>query len=1057
MAEARCKTCTRDVPPDARFCPHCGAEQGAACAACGSAISGDFAFCPRCGAPRTTPRKNRSSSGIPRQLLDPAILPRTRRGERRVVTVLFADVVGFTKMSERYDPETLTEMMNRLFERFGAVVRRYEGVVDKFIGDAAMVLFGAPTSHEDDAERAVLTARDMMALLPAVNEDFQRAFGFDPAIALHVGIATGLVVAGSVGSMEGGGYTVMGDAVNLASRLVDLAPPSQIYIAESTHRLVGGRIRTEVVQTVRVKGKEDPVTVHRVTGADPAAGDSRGIMSLYSPLVGRDEELGVLRTALGSLETGAGCLVTIAGAAGLGKSRLVRESLEGVLVDGIAPRIHVGRSISYGRSVPYYPWSHVLASLLTESLMHRLKGEHLQVLQQVATGAFGSRTPAEAEKHRELVFWSFGKLLEAAAGGAPRILVLEDMHWADRTTIDLALSLAPLLAQNPIMIVLVYRPGSGSEAEQALGNAPLPERSLALHLPPLSLPDTRIQVQNLTCNVVGFPAELGEEIARRSEGVPLFAEEILRHYVDEGLLVRSGDLWRFDADKSIPSDAAVPTTLHALLAARIDRLREEERTRLELGSVIGKDFDPRLVDALLGFAHKPELWDRLILAGELLVAPDPAGGRNRYRFSHVLTQEVVYNTLLRARRQELHRAVALALESDAGGREENLHSLAWHFEQAAIPEKAAPYWLASARQAASVYANREAIDLYDHALEIAPSAAAAKEALVGKAELQSQMGRHADAAGSFDRLIEMAQARGDLAEEARWLARRSSLAYAMGDGPGILRFAERALEKARASSDPRAIARALRQIGVGHEFAGRYAPARRAYHELLAIEEPFADNELVYRVYNSMGEIARACDQFDEAIRWYDKSLGSQENPIDVTYLGNVGAALVGLGQHERALHMLDRAIAERRRTGYLAFISEAHCYRALANLGANDAAAASSDAAEALAQASAHRETEMYGLALRVAALVQSASGRAPAGAPQGVEASLRESIRVLHHSGKRGEEARSRWELARELRRSGNEAEAQREYLKALPMLRELGLDDPARVLDAEARALA
>lgn len=967
-----------------------------------------------------------------------------------MVTVVFADVVGFTKMTERYDPETLTEMMNRLFERFSGVVRRYEGVVDKFIGDAAMILFGAPVAHEDDAERAVQTARDLVGLLPAVNEQLRIEFGTDPEIALHVGVATGLVIAGSIGLGGEGGYTVMGDAVNVAARLVDLAAPGEILVSESTLRLVRGRVRTERVQTVQVKGKEEPVTVFRVTGLDATGSERRLTSGFFGPLVGRERELSELRAAFLHLAEGSGCLVALEGAAGVGKSRLVRECLEGELPGGIVPRVALGRCISYGRSVPYYPWSQVLGSLLTESLLHRLKGDQLQVLQQVATGAFGNRPPAEAEKHHETVFQSVAMLLEAASVSTPRVIILEDMHWADPTSVELLSYLvkSPLTAR--ILIIAAFRPTGGDLRARIRDSA---ANKVYIDLPPLSLSLARRLVDELTGNEAGLGEKLRDEIAFRSEGIPLFVEEILRHYVEQGLLVRVEGGWHFHAPAG-SSAPSVPASLHSLLASKIDRLGARDRARLELASVRGTAFDPRFIDTLLTLPYDSAAWKKLEESGEIVVSPDPAGRSGLYRFAHALTQEVIYGTLLRVRRQELHLAIATALEGDPQAREEDLHSLAWHFEQASRPEKAAAYWLAAAHQAAGVYANSEALELYDRALAAAPNASAAHESLFAKGELLQSMGRTAEAAGAVDRLIEIAAAERNLAREADLLARRAYLAYQVGDGPGILTYAERSLERARESGDRRVVARSLRQIGIAHEFSGRFAPAERAYRELLSIEESHEDSELASRTYNSLGEMARAAERYEEALSWYEKSGAGHRkmNPQkpNFSYLNNVGAAYVGLGQHSRAEVILSECITERERTGYVSFLSESYFYRGLARLGMERLEEAAADAERALELAERHQESEMLGLALRLTAVLQEAGANVGEGADP--SANLRESIRILQGSGKRIEEARSRWDLARILRKKGREEEAAWELDRARRIFSDLGLEGPARRIEAE-----
>lgn len=967
-----------------------------------------------------------------------------RPGERRVVTVVFADVVGFTKLSEKIDPEVLTDVMDRMFDGIGTVVRRYEGTVDKFIGDAAMVLFGAPVAHEDDAERAVLTARGMMALLPDLNAECLRLHGLDPALALHIGIATGLVVAGNVGTRAGGGYTVMGDAVNLAARLVDLAAPTEILISDSTKRLVRGRIRSEWARSVLVKGKEEPVNVHRVLGHDNLANEPRGSAEFESPLVGRDADLAAVRQALKLLENGGGGLLFVEGPAGVGKSRLVRESLIDAIRKTTAFDVHTGRCISYGQSIPYYPFGRIIESLLIDAPAAWEDGAPdgaLEALRQVSTGDFGNRAAPEAERHRLVVFESVSHLIEQRAATKPQVVVFEDMHWCDVTSLELLVSLLSIVTRTPVLMLVLSRP----VGDEAVGRLRAASTSVArLSLRPLPQADTARLVEHLTADIQGFDDRLRVEIVARSAGIPLFVEEILRSYVDEGILTRDGS-WTFDKTRSASALSSVPTTLHGLLSAKIDRLPEPQRARLQLASVIGKDFDPRLVDDLLGFPHEEAPWARLEATGEIGAMRSPKGPL-RYRFAHVLTQEVIYATLLRSHRQELHRSAAIALEAQESSVDEHLHSLAWHFERAGVPEKASQYWLRAARHAVSAFANTEALDLFDRAIATAPHLA--REALVEKEQLLQWMGKNVAAAAVIDELVDLARSRRDVADEADMLSRRAYIAYVTGDGLGIDVFAERALEAARMSGSPRVIARALRQVGIGHEFAGRFRDAELAYQELLSIEEPDAESTLTAPTYSSLGDIARTSDRFEEAIAWYEKSRarqpagGSTPTRSQLTYLNNTGAAWLGLGDFARADGLLDQCISERTRMGYLSHMSESYFYRGLARLGMGHLDAAARDGADALRLAQEHGEVEMLGLALRLAALVRKAGGEAILGAPADTEAALRESVRVLQFASKPAEEARSRWELARVLKRRGREAEAKDEFDRAHQTFLRLGI---------------
>jgi adenylate cyclase len=1062
-----CQGCGKNIKGDFPFCPYCGAPQERPCASCGRALGDGFAFCPYCGAGAPPAGKTSPKEEVPaKPPAPPAADQEAPKGERRVVTVLFADVSGFTRMSESLDPETVTVILNHLFDGFGRIVRRYDGTVDKLIGDAAMVVFGAPRAHEDDAERAVLAARGMMDAVPAINRELEVKLGFGPGLKIHIGIATGLVVAGAVSMNEGGGYTVMGDAVNLAARLVDLAPPGEIVISESTWRLVHGRVRAEPAGAVKVKGKEKAVPVHRVTGADMAGSDSRGLSEFHCPLVGRDGEMARLRGALDYLGDGTGCFVAIEGSAGVGKSRLLRESLAALESKGAHPGIHLGRCISYGRNVPYYPWSQIVQPLLAEPFAQELDEKRLRLLRQVARGDFENRDFADAEDYRLAVFEAVTACLEKAVRNRPRILVLEDMHWADATSLDLMAALLPLIGRAPVAIVAAFRPGmlEGLRARVREGSASVFAGSLFMELPPLDRASTERFVRDLTERIHNFPAALRDEIVFRSEGIPLFVEEILRHYLDEGIIVRKdGETYFTELRARAAGGEAVPATLQAIISARVDHLPAELRSRLELASVIGKAFDPGLVDRLLGgAADDARPWRVLEEREEIAPIPSWGGGGTQYRFAHVLTQEVVYATLLRSRRSELHLMVARELESGEAPAGAGLHSLAWHFEQAGMMEKAAHYLLEAGRQAMGVHSNQEALHLFERAASMIPDSRTAREALSEKAALLQEMGSVPQACSLVESLIEASRRRGDAVEEAALLARRANLAYHSGDGPGIVRYAAQALEKARPSSDKALIAAALRQLGIGHEFAGRFPQAEAAYREVLQLEGDTEHRRLSAGVYNSLGEMARAAERFQEAVVWYEKFNEEHKRRFpgkaNLTYLGNVGAAYVGLGQPKRALALFDECIAEKRRTGYLSFLSEIYYYRGMAHLALEKTQAAASDAETAYRLASENRETEMLGLALRLYAAVQRAGASAalPDLSSDPAE-NLRQSVRIFEQGGKRGEEARSRWALARALSGEGRCNEAAAELRKAEGLFEEMGFDIPLKAVREEMKGAA
>ena len=946
------------------------------------------------------------------------------------MSVLYVDVVGFTRMAETLDPEVLTRVVNALFDRFGEVVDRYDGTVDKLIGDAMMVLFGAPETHEDDALRAVRTALDMHAAIPRARRQAERIAGHPVDLAVHIGIATGTVLAGWVGAADYGTYTVMGDAVNLGARLVDIAGPGETLICETTRRLARSA-QVELAQTVRVKGKAEPVAVYRLRGGEPEQ-QARGVPGLQSALIGRRDEVDALVRALsGSLER-RGTVVGIRGPAGIGKSRLVREAL-GRLPDRSAVGLQVGRCVPHGRAVPMWPWRDVVAAVLAE-----LDEAPSDVLEQVMTGAFVVREGAKAEDERERLFTAVIDVVLRAATIRPQVILLEDLHWGDATSVALLEHAAAACGDAPVALVAVHR---GSDAGESV-RAVLGRRAgaVTIELRPLSPRHTVRLVEELTRDIDGFDKAACRALAARSGGVPLFVEELLRHYMHAGTLRQDpGGSWRFVGE----APEAVPPTLHGLVAARVDRLPKQLRRRLQIASVFGTAFEPEAVDALLGKGADREAWERLEAQGEVV---DAGGGRAR--FALAVTRDVVYARMLRTERQRLHRVIGdhLAARPDAEARW--AHPCGWHYEQAGLPERAAPFWLAAARQAAAVFANVEALTLLDRVRQLVPASAVEVEAVMAGARVVEEQGRVDDAGRRYELAVELATGVGDDVVACDALVRRAWTAYHAGDGDGIVTWAERALARAKSAGEGVCERAAWRVLGVGHEFAGRFDDAIAAYERLLAAEAALGVDTHTAGVQNSLGEIARARGAYAAAIRHYD-AFAALDDPASTTYLGNKGAALVQMGAFDAGIGLLTDAIERKTLRGHSAFLAELLTYRGLGYLRAGRLVEAVEDGEAAWRSATDNGEREMLGLSLRlVALLVEARPPVLPGGVPLDADGALAASATLLAETGKRGEEAVSRWLRADLLVRRGRPELAGPERDTAAALFADVGVDPEAVV---------
>lgn len=647
-------------------------------------------------------------------------------GERKLVTIMFADISGFTALSERLDPEEVRSLMNECFDRLVPIIERYGGTVDKFIGDEIMALFGAPVAQENHAEQALLAALEMAGSLAELI-DRQRI-----DLQLHFGINTGPVVAGGIGSQGRQEYSVMGDAVNLAARLEDVSETGQILVGPVTHRLTGLLFDFEPLPPVRVKGKAEPVAVFQLLGRKQSQVSARGITGLRAPLVGRDDEREQLRAALGRAIAGQGSIVTITGEPGLGKSRLVTEIWD-EFADGLTWA--KGRALSYTGGMSYW-MARDMARCFIGAGPNDSPAETAAALRQTAVGLFGPRlaeiypfmsqvaeTPLEPDMQivvhelspaalRGRLHWAFGEWVRALCARGPLGLIWEDLHWADRSSLELIETLLPLAAELPLVILLVYRQTEGEIdvwRARALPTA-VPVEAITLR----RLSETAgAHLLGQLLNVEAIPEASRRLILSKAEGNPFFLEEVLRSLVDAGRILIDGSR----AVGAAPiSQLDVPDTLQGVIAARIDHLSPEDKHTLQLASVVGRIFQQPVLSHLYrqepaSATPEPVLAD---LLHREMIRPRT---ETEFIFKHTLTHEVTYNSLLLARRKKLHAAAAEAIVAlFPEQRDELAATLAYHYQRAGNRRLAADNLLLAGERAQRTYANAEAITYYRDAL-----------------------------------------------------------------------------------------------------------------------------------------------------------------------------------------------------------------------------------------------------------------------------------------------------------------------------------------------------
>ena len=598
---------------------------------------------------------------------------------RKIVTIVFCDVTGSTELGEQLDPESMRKVMALYFDAMRTALERHGGSVEKFIGDAVMAVFGIPQLHEDDALRAVRAAVDMRAALEDLNHELERDHAV--RLACRIGVNTGEVLVGAESSDFG---RITGDAVNTAARLEAAAEPDQILIGDETHRLVRDAVVAEPVERLTLKGKAEPVPAFRLLEVVSGVGQPR--RALLSRMVGRERELEDLTRAFARAAEDRSCLLfTVLGAAGEGKSRLVEEFLS---TAGESAKVMTGRCLPYGEGITYWPVAEAIRSALgvqvfdpPEEVAARLDrvvagDEHAAAIAHRLGEILGI---GEGVGGAEEAPWAIRRFLEILAAERPLVAIWEDIHWAEPAFLDVVDHIVDWSRDAPIMLVCTARP-EFLDARTDWGGGKLNATTLLLQ--PLDPKASAELIANLLGGA-GLPAETSDRLTEATGGNPLFVEQMLSMLIDDGVLVRQDGEWIPASDLS---SVAVPPSVAALLAARLERLTDDERRAIECGAVIGKEFYAGGVRDLLP-EHLREDASGLIrsLIRKELVRTDRSmvPGEEAFRFRHILIRDAAYQAIPKERRAELHEAFAAWIGRVGGDRaEEQDEIVGYHLEQA---------------------------------------------------------------------------------------------------------------------------------------------------------------------------------------------------------------------------------------------------------------------------------------------------------------------------------------------------------------------------------------
>ncbi len=691
--------------------------------------------------------------------------------------MLFCDVQGSSTAAENLDPEDWADIMNGAFEHLITPVYRYEGTLARLMGDAILAFFGAPISHEDDPERAVRAALEIIEAIGPYRESVRAEFGIE--FDVRVGINTGLVVVGAVGSDLRVEYTAMGDAVNIAARMEQTAQPGTVQISEDTKKSIGKLFSFEDLGLVDVKGRSEPVPSWRVIEPLSRPETVRGIEGLRAPMIGRDAELAVLKEAMSDVQAGGGVVVSVMGEAGLGKSRLMSEFKE---FAGSIPW-YEGRSLSYETASAYAPVRGVLRSIIglgaeapvsevwgfvEEAVGNALPARVAEVAPFI-TSVLGGEVPDE-HGHRlnylapaalqEAIFGAVVELVQAICVTGAAVLVFEDLHWADSASLEVVGRLLSVTEASQLLLVLVYRPrrddGSWQVRERAERDHPHLHRTI--DLAPLPESDARTLIAELLA-VDGLPEDVRALVLDRSEGNPYFLEEVVRSMIDAGVVGKVDNKWVATGDVR---SVAIPDTLAALITTRLDGLDATYRNVAQVGSVLGREFRYEDVAALSG--NIGDLDKALVgLQKRDLVREIARVPRRVYRFKHALVQQTAYEGILKKQRVRLHAAAGDHLGRSQPDRVEDI---AKHFLAAKRSDLALPYLVTAGEQSLKAFLLPEAHSRFNQALatiEGAPDGMSQylRRTLEGIGRAHEAAFEMGDAAAVYERLVAEGNSLGD--------------------------------------------------------------------------------------------------------------------------------------------------------------------------------------------------------------------------------------------------------------------------------------------------------
>jgi predicted ATPase/class 3 adenylate cyclase len=962
----RCPKCKTKVASGKTFCPNCGAQLKAPCPTCGANNEAGAIFCAQCGA-RISAQIDPDIQAFPisNTLSNPKNNPppiQAEGYERRMVTILFADIVSFSTLSELIDPENLLEIMRQAYPCLLEPVQDHAGTVMQVMGDGVLALFGTPLAQENDPERAIIAGLEIVDRIKAYARQLRQERGLEK-FGVRVGINTGLVVVGDLNQDKHLEYNALGDAVNLAARLQTNAPPDGVLISQATYQNVCGLFDVVPQAPLTVKGRQQVEQTYLVQQIKPAALRlrKRGIEGIQTPMVGREPEMAALQNCYrDTIQGGETPLILITGDPGIGKTRLLDEFTGWIATQPVSPIILHGRASANTQSVPYAIFRNLFAqsfeilendgsaqalAKFRQGAQNILEAEQADLVGQLSGFDF-SNSPAVRRLHGNPSFARMACLYLVnyfrRLAKRPLLVLLEDLHWTDDSSLDLITELVTSLGRDSetrLMIVCTAR-------SQFFERRPKWMEGIAgftrLELRPLSRLRSRALVAEILCKVENIPEPLYECVLNEAEGSPFFIEELIKMLIDGGVIETGRETWQVRLEKL--AVVRVPPTLTGILQARLDGLPAAEKLVLQRAAVVGRTFWDGLVRALTNEEGEAQLVDaRLaVLRVRGLVfhrERSTIAGNQEYLFKHTLLRDAAYETVLLKHRRIYHSQVAAWIEANAGERlEEHLALVAGHHADGGQPDLAADWYIRAGERALSQSSMQEARHLFEQALKLIRQDDLPRRwrALLGHDEALGALGELAERRADDSSLLNLARQLGDDSRLAVAFYRHGCQANSEGNTQASLRAFEQALQAARRAGDPSMQALIIPMQVVILTATGDLPSAAALAEPALDIANQTGDTNILARAltnlavyYQAIGDVNRSVQLMQQQVE-INQQQGNRLG--EVIGLINLGYCYLSLGQFENGHNLLEHALQAARSLGARSFVAYALLNLGLAN-----------------------------------------------------------------------------------------------------------------------------